>query len=91
VVSPAQAAAGKADTEKRDKTEKSHSEKPPEARATKIKPRQRETGVFLDLVEQHIGVGLVQRARLVGTIRPLLVKFPEATPEGGAQTASRHA
>jgi len=80
-VSPAQTAAGKADSEKPNQTEKSHSEKLPETRATKIKPRQRETGVFLDLVEAHIGVRLVQRNKLQGIIRPLLVKVSEATPE----------
>ncbi|WP_332445725.1 hypothetical protein [Dehalococcoides mccartyi] len=69
-VSPAEAAAGKSDSEKISN-----------ARATKIKPRQRETGVFLDLVEAHIGVRLVQRNKLQGIIRPLLVKVPEATPE----------
>lgn len=46
------------------------------------KPKQAEAGVFLDMVEQHIGTKLVQRPKLMGQIRPLLVKFPEATPEG---------
>ncbi len=45
------------------------------------KPKQVETGVFLDMVEQHIGTKLVQRDKLQRLIRPLLVKFPEATPE----------
>ncbi|MDD5537791.1 MAG: hypothetical protein PHF12_02355 [Candidatus Omnitrophica bacterium] len=80
-VSPAQTAAGKSDSEKPHQTEKSHSEKLPQDKATKIKPRQRETGVFLDLVESHIGVRLVQRNKLQGIIRPLLVKVSEATPE----------
>jgi len=80
-VSPAQTAAGKSNSEKPNQTEKSHSEKLPEDRAPKIKPHQRETGVFLDMVEAHIGVRLVQRNKLQGIIRPLLVKVPEATPE----------
>ncbi len=48
---------------------------------TRVKPRQQETGIFLDMVEQHIGVKFVQRNKLHSAIRALLVKFPEATPE----------
>lgn len=57
-----------------------NTKKPPNA--VKQKPKQAETGAFLDMVEQHIGTKLVQRPKLMGQIRPLLVKFPEATPEG---------
>lgn len=79
-VSPAQVAVGRT-VGTQSETENSRSTKQPEARATKTKPRQRETGLFLDLVEAHIGVRLVQRNKLLGIIRPLLVKVPEATPE----------
>jgi hypothetical protein len=50
-------------------------------KTVKQKPKQAEAGIFLDMVEQHIGTKLVQRPKLMGQIRPLLVKFPEATPE----------
>jgi len=50
-------------------------------KALKQKVKQAETGIFLDMVEQDIGTKLVQRAKLMGLIRPLLVKFPEATPQ----------
>jgi len=50
-------------------------------KTTRQKPKQAEAGTFLDLVEQHIGTKLVQRPKHIGQIRPLLVKFPEATPE----------
>jgi len=48
---------------------------------TRLKPRQQEAGIFLDMVEQHIGVRLVERPSLIGKIRNLLVKNPAATPE----------
>lgn len=80
-VSPAQTAAGNSDSEKINRTGKFHSAKILEAETTKLKPRQKETGVFLDMVEADIGVRLVQRGKLQGIIRPLLVKVPEATPE----------
>jgi len=56
-----------------------NTEKPP--KTTRQKPKQAEAGTFLDMVEQHIGTKLVQRPKHMGQIRPLLVKFPEATPE----------
>jgi len=56
-----------------------NTEKPP--KNTNQKQKQVETGIFLDMVEQHIGTKLVQRSKHIGQIRPLLVKFPEATPE----------
>ena len=49
---------------------------------TRLKPRQQEAGIFLDMVEHHIGVSLVERPSLIGKIRNLLVKNPAATPEG---------
>ena len=48
---------------------------------TRAKPKQQEAGVFLDKVEQYIGVKLVQRAKLQGAVRPVFVKFPDTTPE----------
>jgi hypothetical protein len=47
----------------------------------RTKPKQAEAGIFLDMIQRHIGTKLVQRAKLHALIRPLLVKFPEATPE----------
>jgi hypothetical protein len=48
---------------------------------TRLKPRQQEAGAFLDMVEEEIGVKLVERPVLIGKIRNLLVKNPSATPE----------
>ena len=48
---------------------------------TRLKPRQQEAGIFLDMVEKDIGVKLVERPMLIGKIRNLLVKQPEATSE----------
>ena len=45
------------------------------------KAKQVEAGIFLDSVEKAISTKLVERPKLMNRIRPLLVKFPEATPE----------
>jgi hypothetical protein len=48
---------------------------------TRLKPRQQEAGILLDMIQQHIGAKLIQRPKLQGLIRHLLVNCPEATPE----------
>ena len=55
-----------------DQTEQVHSRR---------KPKQAETGIFLDLVEREIGTRLLQRPKLQGLVRPILLSFPSATPE----------
>jgi hypothetical protein len=50
-------------------------------RISRLKPHQQEAGIFLDMVQQHEGMPLLSRPKLIHLVRTKLFKDSRSTPE----------
>jgi len=50
-------------------------------RNSRLKPHQQEAGIFLDMVQQHEGMPLLSRPKLIHLVRTKLFKDSRSTPE----------